>query len=73
MKNGGVVDNNRMYTQHGRRKFQGVWGTYKGSKIFGFLNNEDKLVGFSTLEEMMQGAYATGLHEFKDDDIDFGR
>ena len=73
MADGSTVAINRMYTQHGRKKFQGVWGTYNGNKVFGFLNKDDKLEGFSTFDEMMQGAYAAGLPEFKDEDIDFDR
>lgn len=58
--------NSRMYTVHGRKKLQGQWMLVQGTPVLAYTEGpegEEKVVGYTTLNEMLQMAYTPGLRE----------
>lgn len=61
-------ENSRMYTVHGRKKNQGQWAKVNNCPALTFTVNEngkDKVVGYTTIDEMMKMAYSSDLPEYK--------
>lgn len=60
--------NARMYTVHGRKKYQGQWLLINGSPALAYTEcaeGKDRVVGYTTLNEILQMAFSPGLEEIK--------
>ena len=53
----------RMFTHHGEKRNQGELCIVNGSISLGYIEN-GKLIGFTTIEEMMQEACSRKLNEY---------
>lgn len=61
----------RMYTRHGVKKNQGKWAMINNCPALTFTvteNGIDKIVGYTTINEMMAMAYSKDLPQY---DLDF--
>lgn len=57
-------DKSRMYTVHGKRKNMGKWMSIKKKPVLTFtVGEEEKVVAYITIDEIMQMAYAQDLQE----------
>jgi hypothetical protein len=67
MTEGATVDNNnKMYTFHGRKKFQGVWMKINHVPSLTFISDKGEVIdvqGYTTIDEMMKMAYSPDLPE----------
>ena len=65
MTEGATVDsNNKMYTFHGIKKFQGVWMKVNNVPSLTFISDKGAVIevqGYTTIDEMMKMAYAPNL------------
>ena len=60
--------NTRMYTFHGRKKYQGKWMLVNNKPALTFTEGQEgaeTVVGYTTIDEMIQMAYKPGLPEAK--------
>lgn len=66
-----MTDEARMYTMHGRKKNIGKWFKKDGKPVLAFTKGEnEEIVGYTTIEEIMHFAYAKDLPEM-DTAVDF--
>ena len=56
----------RMFTHHGKKKNQGKWARINNKPALTFTVGEsEEVVGYTTIDEMIQMAYATDLPEIE--------
>ena len=56
----------RMFTQHGLKKNRGKWARVNNKPALTFTVGEtEEVVGYTTIDEMMQMAYASDLPEYE--------
>lgn len=58
----------RMYTKHGAKKNQGKWALVNNRPALTFTEGQDeaeKVVGYTTIDEMMSMAYSKDLPQYE--------
>lgn len=68
MKGTSNHNDSRMYTKHGIKKNQGKWAVVNDKPALTFTENRngtEKVVGYTTIDEMVAMAYKSGLPEYQ--------
>ena len=57
---------NCVYTKHGCKKYQGRLVKVRGARALGYFSG-DKIIGYTTLEEIREMSYSQELEEYQPD------